>query len=106
MSEDLRSSRSVSPDEAFPHWAAPIAACVRNFKGGTLIVNSAPFRDALVEAERIVSTTIGIQFNIPCCFHTATFENLNAYWYNFDKQIIKLLIYFRNIYFQFIYFLL
>lgn len=58
MSEDLRSSRSVSPDEAFPHWAAPIAASVRNFKGGTLIVNSAPFRDALVEAERIVSTTL------------------------------------------------
>lgn len=53
MNEDLRSSRSVSPDEAFPPWAVPIAACVRNFKGGTLIVNSAPFRDALVEAERI-----------------------------------------------------
>ncbi|XP_062616220.1 uncharacterized protein LOC134277937 [Saccostrea cucullata] len=51
-SDDLRPSQSASPDENFAHWAEPIVACVRNFKGGTLIVNSAPFRDALLEAER------------------------------------------------------
>ncbi|XP_061184353.1 uncharacterized protein LOC133192354 [Saccostrea echinata] len=51
-SDDLRSSKSVSPDDVFADWAEPIVACVRNFKGGTLIVNSAPFRDALLEAER------------------------------------------------------
>ncbi|XP_062591684.1 uncharacterized protein LOC134253189, partial [Saccostrea cucullata] len=51
-SDDLRSSQSASPDDNFAHWAEPIVACVRNFKSGTLIVNSAPFRDALLEAEK------------------------------------------------------
>ena len=50
------SESSSSQQDSFPDWAAPIAACIRSFKGGTLIVHSAPFRDALVEAERIVST--------------------------------------------------
>ncbi|XP_048777579.1 uncharacterized protein LOC125681488 [Ostrea edulis] len=53
MSDDLRSLQSASPDDAFAPWATPIVACVRNFKGGTLIVNSAPFKEALLEAERI-----------------------------------------------------
>ena len=47
---------SIQGDQdSHKRWEWPIVTCVKAFKGGGLIVNSAPFRDALAEAERIAS---------------------------------------------------
>nr|XP_022322056.1 uncharacterized protein LOC111123785 isoform X2 [Crassostrea virginica] len=79
------SESSSSQQDSFPDWAAPIAACIRSFKGGTLIVHSAPFRDALVEAERI-----WVEENIDYKTEEDKYQNTGRGNRNSEEQIIEL----------------